>query len=528
MTQDPDRLAALFAPEAVYVERAFDPASTFRGRDAIRDYWASQIVGKQANISFRHVVGDMVLDVERRRATVKWLAEFDNIRFCSSQAEKRVRFVQVAILEFTQDTRHILHLEEYLQSTSDSRFRWPALDTSELRLRSMLSMEPNAFGTQQGACSCEFCGREFPSRNALFRHFRSGIPFLDSGTSDSGGIALGCPAQSEDLSKLQLPPSELVRESRRHVALTISYHCQCEVARDGHEEYDLSATICGAALAAFPSSDPQLDVVFRPRVAFAVPVSVVRQAAVNVVTMRLPRCAEGDDDVEVACKLNSALEAAGSNAQVLWCTSVGLALNATRICELQRYEALLPWKVFVAAELGALGAGGSRPGLSERALAQRLKRGIRYLRGAECWQNFCERGKARGELPRFQLNRVTATWLPEHPGWCLVSLAVRRALPGMVQRILGGLVAWARGAVPEDFLEQALSPSEDFLGKVPKAPESCLNLRAPHMFRYENKTGLSLTQGAAAEISLQQLRAKIISVEDSTRELESWADGLPQ
>ena len=48
---------------------------------AIRDYWQVQIAGKQSNIGFRHVVGDMVLDSENRKAVVKWLAEFDNVRY---------------------------------------------------------------------------------------------------------------------------------------------------------------------------------------------------------------------------------------------------------------------------------------------------------------------------------------------------------------------------------------------------------------------------------------------------------------
>ena len=48
---------------------------------AIREYWETQIVGKQSNIGFRHVVGDMVLDSGKRKAVVKWLAEFDNVRY---------------------------------------------------------------------------------------------------------------------------------------------------------------------------------------------------------------------------------------------------------------------------------------------------------------------------------------------------------------------------------------------------------------------------------------------------------------
>ena len=36
---------------------------------------------RQSNIQFRHVVDDMILDPEKRKAMVKWLAEFDNVRY---------------------------------------------------------------------------------------------------------------------------------------------------------------------------------------------------------------------------------------------------------------------------------------------------------------------------------------------------------------------------------------------------------------------------------------------------------------
>ena len=36
---------------------------------------------RQSNIQFRHVVNDMILDPEKRKAMVKWLAEFDNVRY---------------------------------------------------------------------------------------------------------------------------------------------------------------------------------------------------------------------------------------------------------------------------------------------------------------------------------------------------------------------------------------------------------------------------------------------------------------
>ena len=75
-TQDVDRISKLFTPDAIYVERPFDSSATFRGREAIQNYWTTQICGKQSNIKFRHCKEEMVLDASTNTAVVKWLAEF--------------------------------------------------------------------------------------------------------------------------------------------------------------------------------------------------------------------------------------------------------------------------------------------------------------------------------------------------------------------------------------------------------------------------------------------------------------------
>ena len=124
-TQDPDKIANLFTASAIYVERPFDTGATMRGNDAIRQYWTTQIVGKQSNIRFRHVASEMVLDVEKNTAVVKWLAEFDNIRFKMDTEHKRVKFCQMAKLIFNADCTKIQYLEEYAQSTTSARYKWP-------------------------------------------------------------------------------------------------------------------------------------------------------------------------------------------------------------------------------------------------------------------------------------------------------------------------------------------------------------------------------------------------------------------
>ena len=68
--QDPSLLSQLFTTDAIYIERIFDSRATFRGLEAIQEYWRYQIVGKQSNIAFRHVVDEMVRDSGRKIAVV--------------------------------------------------------------------------------------------------------------------------------------------------------------------------------------------------------------------------------------------------------------------------------------------------------------------------------------------------------------------------------------------------------------------------------------------------------------------------
>jgi len=177
VNQDPSRIACLFTQDAVYVERCFDPNGTFRGRDAIRAYWETQIVGKQSNIQFRHVEEELVLDTEKRCAVVKWLAVFDNFREKrGSKGEKTVRFCQVAKLVFSADGRSITYLEEYATPMGSKPYWWPPLDASSCRLLDMVRMEPDAFTPPSSGkeIPCEHCGELFASKNKLFKHIRAG------------------------------------------------------------------------------------------------------------------------------------------------------------------------------------------------------------------------------------------------------------------------------------------------------------------------------------------------------------------
>ena len=136
-TRDPERIASLFSEHAVYVERPYERKATYRGRKQIHEYWTKQVIGKQSDIRFFNSRDDLVLDAERRRATVKWFASFDNAvarvsehedtgagrnenqtqkhkKNCATTKKKvRVRFVQLAMLHF-DDRGKIEYLEEYL------------------------------------------------------------------------------------------------------------------------------------------------------------------------------------------------------------------------------------------------------------------------------------------------------------------------------------------------------------------------------------------------------------------------------
>ena len=304
----------------------------------------------------------------------------------------------------------------------------------------------------------------FPSRNALFKHLREGSCY------DSLPAA---------------PPSTLSRESRRHVALTVSYHNWEE--RLWHE-------LVRAAWAAFPPSQAEEEKRLpSPRLSGAVPSTRASSAVVNVLGLRLPKCAGEVSDAEVAQRIHEQLRDA-ANLRILACNGVGCSFHASCVCEVQRYEVIIPWRVLEDhARPQALQLCQETPVHFNRELARRLKVGIQHFRpGPRCWRNFCDaRSVGRGDPPEFALNRFRATVGPDE--WFILSLGVQSALPGMIQRIVGGLVLWTRRFVPDDFLKDALSGKP---AVMPKVPGFCIYLRSPHMYRYEHKHGISLTQCA--------------------------------
>lgn len=68
--RDADAAAALFTPDAIYREQAFEPP--FQGREAIRDYW-SRVTASQSDVELRY--GTPV--VTGQRVAVEWWANLD-------------------------------------------------------------------------------------------------------------------------------------------------------------------------------------------------------------------------------------------------------------------------------------------------------------------------------------------------------------------------------------------------------------------------------------------------------------------
>ncbi len=102
-TQDPDLIVTIFTGTATYHERVMqDPIP---GREAIRAYWQSKVVGGQANITCRLL--NLYLDGDT--AVAEWLAEFDDV---AQSVRKRMR--EIAVLEF--EGHLIASLREYWAS----------------------------------------------------------------------------------------------------------------------------------------------------------------------------------------------------------------------------------------------------------------------------------------------------------------------------------------------------------------------------------------------------------------------------
>jgi ketosteroid isomerase-like protein len=102
-TRDPDLITTIFTDGATYHERVM--GEPIRGRDGIRTYWQTKVIGSQANITCEL----LNLYLDGTTAIAEWEACFDDT---AQQVRKRMR--EVALLEF--DGPRIGSLREYWAS----------------------------------------------------------------------------------------------------------------------------------------------------------------------------------------------------------------------------------------------------------------------------------------------------------------------------------------------------------------------------------------------------------------------------
>lgn len=512
MAQDADRIARLFTEDGIYIERAFDKEATFRGRAAIREYWVRQIIGKQSNIVFRHVTSDMVVDARQGRATVKWLAEFDNARYdpgAESWTGGKIRFVQVALLRFSPDRTQITYLEEYMHSTVKRRYKWPPqgiTKPSEEDLQAMFRMDEGAFRYSPGiSCACQYCGEEFASRTQLFAHLRKG---------GNGTCALDENGEPGLLQAEYLSPSMKRKESRRQVAFTVCY----SVGASTTNEIEVKDVLEGAVRAAFPSPSGH-----NYSVSWAADPSNVRTAIVNVCTMRL--CLEVEDiriqDDEILARVDQAVKAADKPLRVLWCTSVPRRFTAERALWFERYVALIPLDLVCHPEAPA----------SIHPIRQARKALSSFRRS--CAEHLRLRHVKVDEL----LDELPASHSPS--SWCALSLGWRRS-PGQGEalRVVGLILEWIRGvAGPESVraLLKAGNREDPALWPGEPAPAHCLVLALPRMGNDELMMGRSVCgyqlctteQARLVEEATSSMYENVIREEERSDHLRNWMGRLP-
>lgn len=101
-TRDPDLIVTIFSPDATYL----DPREPMNvGREAIRAYWVSKVIGEQADISFDlknlWVDGDTVV--------AEWHADFTD-----TKRQLHISLDEVAIFGVSGDK--FSYLREYYKS----------------------------------------------------------------------------------------------------------------------------------------------------------------------------------------------------------------------------------------------------------------------------------------------------------------------------------------------------------------------------------------------------------------------------
>jgi len=515
--QDPSLLPQLFTADAIYVERAFDKNATFRGLEAIQQYWQYQIVGKQSNILFRHVVGEMIRDADRPIAVVKWLATLTNRRenragATSDKTYKRVRFCQMAKLIFDEDSGRICHLEEYAQACSGPGVKWPehfddANAVSDAELWSMIRQEPVVPKVPSKNIVCSHCGSSFPSKSQLFKHLRS----LEE------------------------------QDTAVWICLSIGYAASTDISEK------IKNTL---------NRLPEEAAVEMDSFTWAVPPNFTGSAVVNIASVRISKRFLDEISIEtLPALLNEQLHEQGV------CVYVHTAAVVDRPCiqerrEFEKYEAFVPWAILQGPDNSPTSTCTTLPGncggwssvvghkrkpleetkaaeFCDPAFAKRLRDGARLLKdgGRRDLGHFA--GEGEGEMKI----RIRASTMsdPFHQ-YCRMQVSCRQPKAGFVEIILGLLIAYGRSLLnDEELVSKAKSLLEGGDGVKKNSvsfPTILLCLLEPSLTKYEGKAGVSLCTSStdvsdSMRKSFDEVECAIICfVEEEQDELKRWVERL--
>ena len=517
--QSPHLLGELFTADAIYVERCYDKNATFRGLDAIRDYWKYQIVGKQSDIKFRHVTDEMVRDADKPIAVVKWLASFDNRRenragATSDKTHKRVRFSQMAKIIFDPDSGKICYLEEYAQACTGPGVRWPnnfddASTVSDAELWSRVRQDPIEPKAPAKNIVCTHCGESFPSKSQLFKHLRA----LEKEKQDTA----------------------------IWVCLSIGYIESTDVTEN--LERALSSML------------PKEAAVEVDSLTWAVPPEFSASAVVNVASVKLSkRYIDGTSTDSLLILLNGGhLHSQG--------VYIHTAAVVDRPCiqekrDFEKYESFIHWNILLGQEdrdtsssttasllkncAGWSQAIGHKRIPLEKTkaadfcdpnLAKRLRDGARLLKdgGRSDLGHFAN--ESEGEMKI----RVRARTMDEpFHQYCRISVSMRQPKAGHVERIIALLVAYGQNLLNDDELTASamklLKEGNAAHQSAVLFPSLCL--LEPALTKYEGKAGISLCTSSAGvsqsmRKSLDEIECAIIRMTENKRdELAQWVADL--
>ena len=528
-TQDPSILPNLFTSDAIYVERAYDRNATFRGLDAIMEYWRYQICGKQSKISFRHVASEMIRDADEPMAVVKWLAEFDNRRenragATSDKTYKRVRFCQMAKLIF-EDSK-ICYLEEYAQSVQGPGVKWPGLDAPDAELWRHIRQDPEPVAEKKTVL-CKRCGAAFPSRTQLFRHLKA----TEMREDKSGCI----PIDDE--------------EDSIWICLSLGY-----TSNDNLDDIifgalqDLGGNVEGTIEKAVTETDA---------LTWAMLPHWTTSAVVNVASTKMRRSFVNKISVSaLPSLLNTKLK--GTDILVHTVAVVDRPCVPERR-EFERYEAFIPWTILQEqkydetkkndghASTLETPKGWSKQNNHRRkpleetkagefvdpAIARRLRDGSRLLKdGGKDLSHFADNPED------VKIRIRTCTMEEPFHRFCRISVSMRQPRSGFVESLIGLLIGYARSALTEGELVSAArslsSPCTSMQsdGEVSAAsfPTDFVCLLEPALTRYEGKMKVSLC-GSSTDTteemtkSLGTMEVAVLSnMENKMSVLQEWME----